>query len=134
MAECPECGRRMRASVLCKHMVTHKKRKTFKKPVDNEAASAARMAKKHAKANPEAAAKAAAKKAEWKNQSTSLRDSIRAAREYQQAVAAGKDLSTLAPAPASAPDPSLVPCPHCNRTFNESAAERHIPKCPKKKK
>lgn len=23
----------------------------------------------------------------------------------------------------------LVPCPHCGRTFNETSAERHIPKC-----
>lgn len=23
----------------------------------------------------------------------------------------------------------LVPCPHCARTFNPTAAERHIPKC-----
>ena len=23
----------------------------------------------------------------------------------------------------------LVPCPHCNRRFNQKAAERHIPKC-----
>lgn len=29
----------------------------------------------------------------------------------------------------SAPDPSLVQCPHCARRFNASAAERHIPKC-----
>ena len=29
----------------------------------------------------------------------------------------------------SAPDSSLVPCPHCGRRFNENAAERHIPKC-----
>ncbi len=26
-------------------------------------------------------------------------------------------------------DDGLVPCPHCNRRFNEKAAERHIPKC-----
>ncbi len=24
---------------------------------------------------------------------------------------------------------SLVPCPHCGRSFSETAAERHIPKC-----
>ena len=30
---------------------------------------------------------------------------------------------------ASAPDPSLILCPHCGRRFNETAAERHIPKC-----
>jgi len=29
----------------------------------------------------------------------------------------------------SAPDSSLVQCPHCSRRFNEQAAERHIPKC-----
>ena len=29
----------------------------------------------------------------------------------------------------SAPDPSLVQCPHCSRRFNEKAAARHIPAC-----
>jgi len=23
----------------------------------------------------------------------------------------------------------LVPCPHCGRSYNERAAERHIPRC-----
>jgi hypothetical protein len=27
-----------------------------------------------------------------------------------------------------------VKCPHCPRTFNENAAERHIPVCEKKAK
>ena len=38
-------------------------------------------------------------------------------------------LSALPPPPT---DPSLddrVPCPHCGRKFNATAAERHIPKC-----
>ena len=33
------------------------------------------------------------------------------------------------PVAPSAPDPSLIPCPNCGRRFNETAAERHIPKC-----
>ena len=33
------------------------------------------------------------------------------------------------PAVESTQDPSFVPCPHCGRTFNEKAAERHIPRC-----
>ena len=33
------------------------------------------------------------------------------------------------PPPVSAPDPSFVPCPTCGRTFNPTAAERHIPRC-----
>jgi hypothetical protein len=27
------------------------------------------------------------------------------------------------------PNPDYVSCPHCNRRFNENAAERHIPYC-----
>lgn len=30
---------------------------------------------------------------------------------------------------AAAPDPSLTACPHCRRSFNKQAAERHIPRC-----
>ena len=26
-------------------------------------------------------------------------------------------------------DSNLIPCPHCNRKFNQQAADRHIPKC-----
>ena len=36
---------------------------------------------------------------------------------------------TRPPPPPSAPDPSLIPCPNCGRSFGEQAAERHIPKC-----
>jgi hypothetical protein len=39
---------------------------------------------------------------------------------------AGKDMDQYVP---SGPDPSFVQCPNCGRSFNESAAERHIPKC-----
>jgi hypothetical protein len=51
---------------------------------------------------------------------------MKAAREFAKAKAEGKPLP---PPVASAPDPSLVPCPHCGRTFNQKAAERHIPQC-----
>ena len=51
---------------------------------------------------------------------------MKAARQYSKAVAEGKPLP---PPVASAPDKSLVPCPHCGRTFNEKAADRHIPQC-----
>jgi hypothetical protein len=35
----------------------------------------------------------------------------------------------LPPPVVSAPDDSLIPCPHCNRRFNQKAADRHIPQC-----
>jgi len=43
-----------------------------------------------------------------------------------EALASGGPLPEVVP---SAPDSSLVPCPHCGRRFNATAAERHIPKC-----
>lgn len=98
---------------------------------------------------------AAAKKAKWKAKSSAFRDAMRAAREYKAAKAAGMCVHRLCrgslcgcvavcgivadivwivgsdppPIAASAPDPSFVPCPNCGRTFNEKAAERHIPRC-----
>lgn len=40
----------------------------------------------------------------------------------------GGTLADLPPPPKSE-NPDYVQCPHCNRKFNETAAERHIPKC-----
>lgn len=37
-------------------------------------------------------------------------------------------LSDLPPPPPSE-NPDYIQCPHCNRRFNQAAAERHIPKC-----
>jgi hypothetical protein len=85
-----------------------------------------------------AAAPAAAKAAEpsvgpaktaWEEKSSQLREAMRAARNYKAAIAGGADPAHLPPPAPSAPDPSLVPCPNCGRSFSEQAAERHIPKC-----
>jgi len=62
----------------------------------------------------------------WEAKSSQLRDAMRAAREYSAAVKTGAPLPPAAP---SAPDPSLVPCPNCGRSFNANAADRHIPLC-----
>lgn len=83
-----------------------------------------------AAAQASADAEAAAKKTAWEAKSNQLREAMRAAREYKAAVASGIDPRDIPPpVMSSAPDPSLVPCPHCGRTFNEHSAERHIPKC-----
>ena len=66
---------------------------------------------------------------QWEAKSSQLRDAMRAAREYKAAVAGGGDGKSLPPMRPSAPDPSLVNCPNCNRNFSATAAERHIPKC-----
>jgi uncharacterized C2H2 Zn-finger protein len=66
------------------------------------------------------------KKSKWKNESNAFRESMKAARQITKAIASG---APLPPPVASAPDSSLVQCPHCSRRFNEKAAERHIPVC-----
>jgi len=66
------------------------------------------------------------KSSKWKDQSKAFREAMRAARQVTQAIAEGKPLP---PPVMSAPDPSLVPCPHCGRRFSEKAADRHIPQC-----
>ena len=63
----------------------------------------------------------------WEAKSSQLREAMRAAREYSQAVKSGGPLPPMAP--SSGPDPSLVPCPNCGRSFNANAADRHIPLC-----
>ena len=69
---------------------------------------------------------AAAKKAKWKADSEMFRAAMKAGKAVSSAIASGSALPEHVP---SAPDPSLVPCPSCGRTFNEKAAERHIPQC-----
>ena len=69
------------------------------------------------------------KGAAWAAKSAALRAAMRSAREYTEAIAAGKSGSDLPPPPPSEVDPDLVPCPNCGRRFSDKAAERHIPKC-----
>jgi len=67
-------------------------------------------------------------KRDWRKAHEEFISNIRAAREAKAILAKGGKLSDLPPPPPS--DTShLIPCPHCKRKFNDSAAERHIPKC-----
>ena len=81
---------------------------------------------KPAPAASDAGESAASKAAKWKEQSEAFRAAMKAAKQFSKAVATG---GPLPPPVISAPDSSLVPCPHCGRRFNEKAADRHIPQC-----
>ncbi len=61
------------------------------------------------------------KQPKWKQQSNSLRMAMMAAKG-KMCLPAGDGMVQVS-------DDGLVPCPHCNRRFNQKAAERHIPKC-----
>ncbi|CAE7599042.1 ZC2HC1A [Symbiodinium microadriaticum] len=157
--ECPDCGRKFNPIPYEKHVkicakVFLQKSKAFDSKkmriADNpellKIQQAALRSEKKATAAAAAASKkksdaaAASRRAEeravggtgggnggkWKEQSNQFREAMRMARMVAKAEKTGGPMPEMAP---SAPDPSLVPCPNCGRTFNERAAERHIPQC-----
>ena len=69
-------------------------------------------------------------KTDWKAKSNQLRQAMKASRMMKAAEAQGIDVRTLnLPDVPTAGADNFVPCPHCGRTFNPTAAERHIPRC-----
>lgn len=68
------------------------------------------------------------KKTNWRQQHEEFLENIREARKVKQHLAKGGKLSDLPP-PKPLDTSDYVQCPHCNRKFNEAAAERHVPKC-----
>lgn len=68
------------------------------------------------------------KKANWRAKHEEFLNAVRQARMVKEHLAAGGKLSDLPPPPPSE-NPDYVQCPKCLRKFNETAAERHIPRC-----
>ena len=69
------------------------------------------------------------KKTSWRNRSLQLRQAMR---NKNGSASLSSTMSTTASSGGGvvlAAGEDLVPCPHCNRTFNQKAADRHIPKC-----
>ena len=149
---CPHCNRKFNEKAHARHVPNCKKVfKQKRKPMDmtarrlEEAAAqsgnareAIRNAKRAVKKGKPTSKKSkgprgrqirgsGGKSAKWKAQSQALREAMKASRMVSKYQKEGR-LNEL-PAVESAPDPSFVPCPHCGRTFNEKAAERHIPRC-----
>merc|ERR1711916_35823 len=58
----------------------------------------------------------------WKSQSAALRKAMLEARGKGT-----KDMFDVLE--VGAETSSLIPCPHCGRKFNQTAADRHIPQC-----
>ncbi|XP_035900595.1 uncharacterized protein LOC118506909 isoform X1 [Anopheles stephensi] len=75
-----------------------------------------------------AAAAAGGKQSNWRKKHEEFIATIRAAKEMKAHLARGGKLSDLPPPPPSE-NPDYIQCPHCSRRFNQTAAERHIPKC-----
>jgi hypothetical protein len=148
--ECTSCGRKFRPDALEKHAkvcrkVFQQKRRAFdstshRMPVEalEKTASSTVGPKRSRRGGREppgggggvsipGAGKDRSKA--WRSKSSAFRDAMRAARIITQAEKEGKDIRDLPPMPSAAPAEDMVSCPHCGRTFNPSAAERHIPHC-----
>eukprot|EP00744_Colponema_vietnamica_P009551 GILI01013569.1.p1 GENE.GILI01013569.1~~GILI01013569.1.p1 ORF type:complete len:364 (-),score=84.11 GILI01013569.1:205-1296(-) len=138
--ECQECGRKFNPESIEKHKrvckkVFKTKRKAFNaaaRRMNPDAAQILRSKRPGAGAasNSRGGAGGGDKKKsnKWRLQSEAFRANIRAAREFNQAVAEGKDVSNFAP-PPSIETEDMITCPTCGRRFNEAAGQRHIPKC-----
>eukprot|EP00095_Tigriopus_kingsejongensis_P003617 maker-scaffold49_size462716-snap-gene-2.9 protein:Tk03617 transcript:maker-scaffold49_size462716-snap-gene-2.9-mRNA-1 annotation:"protein fam164c-like" len=131
LVPCSNCGRCFAEDRISKHQeicikTSMKKRKTFDSTKKRVAGTEAEVFVKKAAKNK--TKEKPAKKSDWRKKREEFINALRAAKEAQRYVAAGGKISDLPPPPPM--DTSdYIQCPHCNRKFNEAAADRHIPKC-----
>ncbi|KAF7996670.1 hypothetical protein HCN44_002316 [Aphidius gifuensis] len=67
-------------------------------------------------------------KSNWRRKHEDFIETIKSAKKLQAHIAAGGKVSDLPPPPRS-DNSDYIQCPHCERRFNQAAAERHIPLC-----
>lgn len=125
---CPSCGRSFAVEPYNKHIkickkVFFQKRKTFdssKMRINAIPELKSNQIKVGSSSNTLENKKNNSK---WRDQSNAFRQAMRSARSGNQTS------SNSAVQNVYSPDPSLIQCPHCERRFNQQAAERHIPQC-----
>ncbi|CAK1583343.1 unnamed protein product [Parnassius mnemosyne] len=134
-APCAVCGRRFAPDRLAKHQEICKKSHSKKrKPFDVlkhrlAGTEAEPFIGKLRKSTTQSSNKGSKQlNSTWRQKHEEFIQAIRAAKQVQAHLKAGGKLSDLPPPPPSE-NPDYVQCPHCNRRFNQAAAERHIPKC-----
>lgn len=144
---CPVCGRTFRPDIFQKHVnickknakkSAQKKKKQYSSATKRAQAIAelngisqrkAKNMMRDAKSTASPSRRFGAKK-KWKRESENLRETLRVARQYS--TRGGSSVASPAMARSTYREPNdYVPCPHCGRTFNQKAAERHIPHCKK---
>lgn len=143
MIPCQDCGRTFKAKVLARHSrickkVFVQKRKAFDSAANrlNEFENAQELiAKAHRIEkeldNPKPKAKEKKALPDWQKKSLEFRQAMLAAKAAAgDTVAAEKASELQQQLNAFGPsEPSGVKCPHCGRTFNKEAGERHIVIC-----
>lgn len=150
LVDCPECGRSFNKDRLERHMkvckkVFSQKRKQFNSAADRlgdleNAQQLIANAKKIEKEKEKMQSKKAAPGKsdggtvpEWKKKSLAFRAAILAAKGDagdESAAAEAMELQGQLDAAGGA-DSQMLKCPHCGRTFNKEAGERHVVICVK---
>jgi hypothetical protein len=134
--QCPTCSRTFNSKALEKHLricqkVFQSKRPKFNakgartsglEKVDDYSAGSSVQSSKSGMDRPIVSKHAA--KPKWKQKSEQFRAAMMATRGEDVPGSGGYGGGGGAPV-----DDGLIPCPHCGRTFNETAAERHIARC-----
>jgi hypothetical protein len=70
------------------------------------------------------------KKPKWQREHRAFQAMLRQAKRDNELTASGVELKDLPPPVDDEPiEDDRTECPHCNRKFNQQAAERHIPQC-----
>ncbi|XP_066917964.1 zinc finger C2HC domain-containing protein 1A-like [Clytia hemisphaerica] len=127
LVPCSNCGRKFNSDSLARHenvCSNLKPRKVF----DSSKQRTEGLEKpKVTRSDPP---KKAPRKKDWRRQHDEFIKNIRAARGVKKALETGGELP---PPPEPSYNPDYVQCQHCNRRFNESAAERHIKFCKEQK-
>eukprot|EP00164_Ancoracysta_twista_P003382 GFYU01004516.1.p1 GENE.GFYU01004516.1~~GFYU01004516.1.p1 ORF type:complete len:502 (-),score=90.22 GFYU01004516.1:189-1694(-) len=130
---CRSCGRSFREEALSKHegacaKAQKKPRKVFDSAKNRVLGTEAEdFVVKRSRGKVVVAAPQVKKpRSNWRAKRDEFRAAMRAAKTVEN-FEYGK--GELPPPPPPAQNPDFVQCPTCGRTFNETAAERHIPKC-----
>ncbi|CEO99772.1 C2HC/C3H-type domain-containing protein [Plasmodiophora brassicae] len=133
LEECGVCGRKFATENLPRHVsicrkASNKTRKVFDPTaMRTQGTEFAQFVKAAAKKKPGDTNNNnnILKPKKWKIQSENLRSAMQSARASRP----GSSLEIQQAPSQPTVDPSLIACPHCQRRFNQAAADRHIPKC-----
>jgi len=145
LVPCPDCGRKFKEKAFEKHAkickkVFMQKRKAFDSvsnrlgELDNAGELIANAKKnekelENPKPKPEKTAQAVP---EWQKKSLAFRQAMLAAKAATGDVEAGvkaAEIKKQLDAAGGSESSDMVKCPHCGRTFNKEAGERHVAIC-----
>ncbi|RNA24713.1 zinc finger protein 474 -like [Brachionus plicatilis] len=125
LVPCRNCGRSFATDRIQVHQnacTGQKKRKVFDMTKQRVQGTEAETFVRKKKPEPKV------KSNNWRSKHEEFIAAIRYAKLAGKIEKEGGNIASLAPPPRST-NPDYIECPHCLRKFNQTAAERHIPKC-----